>query len=110
MTVHERIDAAIAARARATPGPWEALLSKGMVYGHTSGSPVSVSGISWPAEPAEANTILIAAAPDLVDEVVRLRAWQHEAVRWLEGGRTIMDVVGAPKDMKNALIRLIAEA
>lgn len=86
MTAHERIDAAIAARSQATPGPWEALLSKGMVYGHTSGSPVSVSGISWPAEPAEANTILIAAAPDLVDEVIRLRKWQQEALPWLEEG------------------------
>ena len=29
----------------------------------------------------------IDAAPDLVDEVIRLRKWQQEAVRWLEEGR-----------------------
>ena len=47
---------------------------------------------------------------ECADEIERLRKWQQEAVRWLEGARATMELVGAPKDMKNTIDRLIAEA
>lgn len=45
-----------------------------------------------------------------MDDMIKLRKWQSEAVHWLEGARAIMNLVGAPKDMKDAIDRLIAEA
>ena len=46
----------------------------------------------------------------MLKEIARLQKWQQEAVRWLVGARTTMELVGAPKDMKNTIDRLIAEA
>lgn len=66
MTTAERIEAAIAARGKATPGPWRVDR-----YGKIKSPKNSVYvGMVW----ASANISIIAAAPDLVDEVIRLRA------------------------------------
>ena len=108
MTSKERIEAAIAARPQATPGPLKVVF-KGAIDKYTVEK--QEGGIHKQlAYCGRADALLFAAAPDLVDEVVRLRKWQQEAVRWLEGARATMELVGAPKDMKNTIDRLIAEA
>jgi len=47
---------------------------------------------------------------ECANEIERLRKWQQEAACWLRGIRTTMVLVGTPKDKKDALDRLIAEA
>ena len=88
MTARERIDAAIAARPQATPGPWEAELCLGGSYVIDNTLPENGGKVRRIAEvyghlstPSDAR--LIAAAPDLVDEVILLRKWQQEALPWL---------------------------
>ena len=88
MTAHERIDAAIAARDKATPGPWKAELCLGGSYVIDNTLPETRGKVRRIAEvyghlstPSDAR--LIAAAPDLVDEVIRLRKWQEEALPYL---------------------------
>ena len=109
MTAHERIEAAIAARDKATPGPWDVDVFEGNEIIVANGTFLAKLWLrkNWDTE---SNATLIAAAPDLATEVIRLRKWQQEAVRWLEGARATMELVGAPKDMKDTIDRLIAEA
>lgn len=86
MTAHERIEAAIAALEKATPGEWtiRKRVDNSGDYPFPDYDILAVA--EWgPQGVAEAhqnpfNAALIAAAPDLVDEVIRLRKWQSEAV------------------------------
>ena len=88
MTAQERIDAAIEALPQATPGPWKAELCLGGSYVIDNTLPENGGKVRRIAEvyghlstPSDAS--LIAAAPDLVDEVIRLRKWQQEALPYL---------------------------
>ena len=110
MTTHERIEAAIAARDKATPGPWKAELCLGGSYVIDNTLPETRGKVRRIAEvyghlstPSDAR--LIAAAPDLVDEVIRLREWQQEALKWLEREAKEYTILPPPE-----LDRLIAEA
>lgn len=64
----DKITAALAALDKATPGPWDAyhVNDKGLWCVAKNESGVTV-------DPSVSNATLIAAAPDLVDEVIRLR-------------------------------------
>lgn len=88
MTSKERIDAAIAALEKATPGPWKAELCLGGSYVIDNTLPENGGKVRRIAEvyghlstPSDAR--LIAAAPDLVDEVIRLRKLLSGAVEML---------------------------
>ena len=71
MTAKERIKAAIAARDKATPGPLEVVF-KGTIDKYTVEK--QEGGVHKQlAYCGHADALLFAAAPDLVDEVVRLR-------------------------------------
>lgn len=96
MTSEERISAALAALDRATLGPWHSLIQS-LILGQGGGF-FSICGNQLDAygrevEVCEINDVangsydadLIAAAPDLAREVVRLREWQKKAVPYLEG-------------------------
>ena len=85
MNAQERIEAAIAARDKATPGPLEVVF-KGAIDKYTVEK--QEGGIHKQlAYCGYSDALLFAAAPDLVDEVVRLRVWQSEVLPWLEEGR-----------------------
>lgn len=82
MTAHERIEAAIAARDKATPGPLKVVF-KGTIDKYTVEK--QEGGVHKQlAYCGYSDARLIAAAPDLVDEVIRLRKWQSEATEWLQ--------------------------
>ena len=82
MTIRERIDAAIAARDKATPGPLKVVF-KGTIGKYTVGK--QEGGVHKQlAYCGYSDALLFSAAPDLVAEVVRLRAWQQEAVGMLK--------------------------
>lgn len=81
MTSHERIDAAIAARPQATPGPLEVVF-KGAIDKYTVEK--QEGGVHRQlAYCGYSDASLFAAAPDLADEVIRLRKWQQETLPWL---------------------------
>ena len=81
MTTRERIDAAIAARDKATPGPLKVVF-KGTI-GKYAVENQEGSAHRQLAYCGHADALLFAAAYDLVDEVIRLRKWQSEAVPYL---------------------------
>ena len=119
MTARERIDAAIAARDKATPGPWEVVFIKDSSFGYVIyGDTGDIGRLISHSRGRDLR--LIAAAPDLVDEVIRLRKWQQEAVRWLGEARIplLEQIVlwsdrGREEMYRNQLValdRLIAEA
>ena len=74
-SAQERIDAAIAAREKATPGPWEAyhVSDHGLWCIAKTENGVVIA-------PSNYNAAIIAAAPDLADEVARLRK-ENAAIR-----------------------------
>lgn len=89
MTAKKRIEAAIAARDKATPGPWKAELCLGGSYVIDNTLPENGGKVRRIAEvyghlstPSDAR--FIAAAPDLVDEVIRLRKLLSGAVEMLD--------------------------
>lgn len=88
MTARERIDAAIAARDKATPGPLEVVfkgtIGKYVVEKQESGvhRQLAYCGLS--------DALLIAAAPDLVDEVIRLRKEVVEYQMALAGAEALV--------------------
>lgn len=119
MTTKERINTAIAARSQTTPGEWtiRKRVDNSGDYPFPDYDILAVA--EWgPQGVAEAhqnpfNAALIAAAPDLVDEVVKLRKWQREAMPWLSYASDRYweknhhhDGVGRNNDLD----RLIAEA
>ena len=82
-----RITAALEAADKATPGPW--------VVGGKYTVRTTKSSSDWICrvrdihhrhsdEEDSSNATLIAAAPDMAAEIVKLRKWQSEAVRWLQ--------------------------
>ena len=73
----DRIEAALAALDRAAPGKWMPSMHQAVETEKPDGTIKTVCICS----PIDA--ILIAAAPDLAAEVIRLRKWQSEAVKWL---------------------------
>lgn len=78
MTTQEHIAAAIAARPQATPGPLKVVF-KGTIGKYTVEK--QEGGVHRQlAYCGYFDALLFAAAPDLVDEVVRLRKRQSEAV------------------------------
>ena len=82
MTAKERIDAAIAARDKATPGPIKVVF-KGAIDKYTVEK--QEGGVHRQlAYCGYSDALLFTAAPDLVDEVIRLRKWQSEAVGMLK--------------------------
>ena len=102
MTPRERVDAALAARDKATPGPWS-------IYHHREGKrqflqvdigdkpsgrrPCIIfdSGFEscdLPKKERLMNARLIAAAPDLCDEVVALRTALEKMMYWAEHYRS----------------------
>ena len=106
---------ALSALPQATPGPWKAELCLGGSYVIDNTLPENRGKVRRIAEvyghlstPSDAS--LIAAAPDLVDEVIRLRKWQQEALPYLKGSATIMKLLGALGDQITTLDRIIAEA
>ena len=100
MTAKERIEKAIAARSQATPGPLKVVF-KGAIDKYTVEK--QEGGIHKQlAYCGYSDALLFSAAPDLVDEVIRLRKWQSEAVE------IIKHVVHIPED--GIYDRLIAEA
>lgn len=82
MTAKERIEKAIEARSQAKPGPWKFVHGNKII--DNSGEVVAMVAGKWKQDEMEANRNIIAAAPDLVDEVIRLRKWRSEAVGILE--------------------------
>ena len=104
MTTKERINTAIAARDKATPGPWDVDVFEGNEIIVANGTFLAKLWLrkNWDTE---SNATLIAAAPDLVDEVIRLREWQQEALKWLEREAKEYTILPPPE-----LDRLIAEA
>lgn len=81
MTAHERIEAAIAARSQATPGPFEVVFRG--TLGMYSVRKTDGSVHKQLAYCGFFDASLFAAAPDLVDEVILLRKWQQEALPYL---------------------------
>ena len=81
MTSKERIDAAIAARDKATPGPFEVVFRG--TLGMYSVRKTDGSVHKQLAYCGFFDASLFAAAPDLADEVIRLRKWQEEALPYL---------------------------
>ena len=71
MTAKERIEKAIEARSQAKPGPWKFVHGNKII--DNSGEVVAMVAGKWKQDEMEANRNIIAAAPDLVDEVVKLR-------------------------------------
>ena len=80
----DRITAALEAADKATPGPW-------VIYDLTGVATKSNIGIAecWVRKDwdTEANATLIAAAPDMASEIVKLRKWQSEAADYLGEAR-----------------------
>ena len=119
-SAHERIAAAIAARDKATPGPWHMIKQGGIKISPTRVMPVFFAICRDELAPdgdiseicevggdhkSEYDATLIAASPNLVDEVIRLREWQQEALKWLEREAKEYTILPPPE-----LDRLIAEA
>ena len=82
-----RITAALEAADKATPGPW--------VVGGKYTVRTTKSSSDWICrvrdihhrhsdEEDSSNATLIAAAPDMAAEIVKLRKWQSEAVEWVQ--------------------------
>ena len=74
-----RIRAVLEAADKATPGPWDAVHvnDKGLWCICKAVNGVVIS-------PSTDNASLIAAAPDMAAEIVKLRKWQSEAVEWVQ--------------------------
>ena len=118
----DRIEAALAALDKVTRGKWK------MVAGTNDTLPcivaetnVCVADLGSILDPEiSANATLIAAAPDLAAEVIRLRKWQNEAVQYLDDALeylrnqiAVWEVYDRHKVYQSALDdinRLIAEA
>lgn len=82
MTAKERIEAAIAARDKATPGPLKVVF-KGAIDKYTVEK--QEGGVHKQlAYCGHADALLFTAAPDLVDEVIRLRKLLSGAVEMLD--------------------------
>ena len=78
MTSNDRIEAALAALDKATPGRWMPSIHQAVETEKPDGTIKTVCICS----PIDAT--LISAAPDLAAEVIRLRKWQSEAVQYLD--------------------------
>ena len=84
----DRIEAALEAADKATPGPWAEPYYNDYpgdqgwwVHNGKEGASEYAVAVTFVGNPrAEHDATLIAAAPDLADEVVRLRDWQQRAV------------------------------
>lgn len=87
-----RITAALEAADKATPGPWELFedifLTQPDIQDR-NGRSVATVRLPYPMNEVtrSSNATLIAAAPDLAAEVVRLRKWQSKAVDYLDYAR-----------------------
>ena len=88
-----RITAALEALDKATSGEWATIINYADgPGGHQESAQVvtKIDSLVWlvatmnPKENARSNATLIAAAPDMAAEIVKLRKWQSEAVRWLQ--------------------------
>ena len=111
MTARERIDAAIAARDKATPGPLKVVF-KGTI-GKYAVEKQEGSVHRQLAYCGHADALLFAAAYDLADEVIRLRKWQSEATEWLQSDKKRIENEENCKVLQpyiDWLDRLIAEA
>ena len=75
----DRIRAVLEAADKATPGPWDAVHvnDKGLWCICKAVNGVVIS-------PSTDNASLIAAAPDMAAEIVKLRKWQSEALPYIE--------------------------
>ena len=102
----DKITAALDALDKATPGPWVAELCLGGAYVIDNTLPENKGKVRhiaevWGPLATPANAALIAAAPDLAAEVIRLRKWQSEAMKLIDG------CLAMPSELAD---RLIAEA
>ena len=104
-----RIEAALAALDKVTPGPWSVIYGAGDDYSEVIANPrrLFVADVE-----TKDDATLIAAAPDLAAEVIRLRKWQSEAVLKLRGYHAVRRRCFCDycKDEMKTLNRLIAEA
>lgn len=136
MTSNDRIEAALAALDKVSPGEWGTIsnsvdiLTKYQKSAHQESAQVvsKIDSLVWlvatmnPKEPAIANATLIAAAPDLAAEVVRLREWKDDAFCHVEISRNYLSTelktmkddgsgaIDQLKQLKDEADRLIAEA
>ena len=125
----DRIEAALAAADKATPGPWAEPYYNDYpgdqgwwVHNGKEGASEYAVAVTFVGNPrAEHDATLIAAAPDLAAEVIRLRKWQSEAVPYLhkeiEQCKAVLgigicecEVCTAARIRGQQLTRLIAEA
>ena len=97
-----RITAALEAADKATPGPW--------VVGGKYTVRTTKSSSDWICrvrdihhrhsdEEDSSNATLIAAAPDMAAEIVKLRKWQSEAVKLIDG------CLAMPSELADRLIK-----
>lgn len=119
MTSNDRIQNAIDALDKVTSGPWcPHYIHDLLRIGRKSLDITTDCDCLY--EPDENDTALIAAAPDLAAEVIRLRKWQSEAVQYLDDAVeylrnqiAVWEVYGRHKVYQSTLDninRLIAEA
>ena len=90
----DRIRAVLEAADKATPGPWDAVHvnDKGLWCICKAVNGVVIS-------PSTDNASLIAAAPDMAAEIVKLRKWQSEAVKLIDG------CLAMPSELADRLIK-----
>lgn len=86
-------------------------LPKWKVYDHKKAWPIASLGSTWPTEEEEdANAFLIAASPDMYDELEKTASFLRFVAKWIEGQHGVIAIGESLKYKAEIIDKLLAKA